>query len=61
LWEHLDTLALAQFRTADPDAAVESQRKALELLPPTEEHFQAQMRQRLEEYEQASGLSGQKP
>ena len=61
LWEYLDTLALAQHRTGDPGSAVESQRKALELLPATELRFKAQMQQRLADYEQASSRASLRP
>ena len=53
LWKYLDTLALAQYRTGDPGAAVASQREALELLPPTGAVFRAEMQDRLGQYERA--------
>ena len=52
-WNYLDTLALAQHRTGDTGNAIDTQRRALGLLPP-EYHLQRkEMEERLAEYEAA--------
>ncbi len=50
LWTYLDTLALAQHRTGDSTAAVETQKRAIALMP---EDASPEMAQRLAEYEAA--------
>ena len=58
LWDLLDTLALAQHKTGDTAAAVETQRRAVSIIP--DEHSQrADALQRLDEYEAA--LNGENP
>ncbi|MDX2132391.1 MAG: serine/threonine-protein kinase [Planctomycetota bacterium] len=51
LWSYLDTLALAQARTGANAEAATTQRRALELLPKSDEHYRAEMTARLHEYE----------
>jgi tetratricopeptide (TPR) repeat protein len=50
LWVYLDTLALAQHKTDDNTAAIETQRRALELMP---ENADDEIAERLAEYEAA--------
>jgi tetratricopeptide (TPR) repeat protein len=49
----LDTLALAYHRTGQTATAIETQRKALALLPERETHSRAEFEQRLAEFEAA--------
>ncbi len=51
LWGYLDTLALAQYRTGDTAAAVQTERRAISLMPPAQ--ADPEMPQRLAEYEAA--------
>ena len=46
LWNYLDTLALAQHRTGDSETAIETQKRAISLIP---EDADASVRTRLEE------------
>jgi tetratricopeptide (TPR) repeat protein len=56
LWGHLDTLALAQHRTGDTAAALDTQRRALELMP---EGADPEMAERLATYEAALAAKGE--
>ena len=53
----LDTLALAQFRTDEPEEAVQTQKRALQLLPPPEpgrrDDVREEMGTRLNEFQNA--------
>ena len=51
LWSYLDTLALAQHRSGDTGAAVQTQRRAISLIP--KENGDPDMPKRLAEYEAA--------
>jgi len=50
-WNYLDTLALAQHMTGDTAKAIETQKRALDLLPPEYHQQRKEMEQRLAEYE----------
>jgi tetratricopeptide (TPR) repeat protein len=52
-WNYLDTLAMAQHRTGDTAKAVETQRRALGLIPPEYHQQRKEMEERLAEYEAA--------
>jgi tetratricopeptide (TPR) repeat protein len=52
-WAYLDTLALAQHRTGDTAKAVETQKRALALIPPDYQKQRKEMEVRLTEYEVA--------
>ncbi len=52
-WNYLDTLALAQHRSGDTAKAIETQRRALGLIPPEYHQQRKEMEQRLAEYEAA--------
>jgi hypothetical protein len=52
LWQYLDTLALAQHQTGDTAAAVETQKRALSLMP-ADHAERAEMEKRLADYEAA--------
>lgn len=54
LWQYLDTLALAQFRTGAPASAAASQKEAISLVPKEGEGFREEMEGRLKQYEAAS-------
>lgn len=54
LWQYLDTLALAEFRSGAAAAAMQHQREAITLIPPQGERYRGEMEQRLREYEQAA-------
>lgn len=51
LWEYLDTLALARFRTGNAAGAIEAQREALALVPAQGEWAREEMEARLAEFE----------
>ncbi len=51
LWAYLDTLALAQHRTGDSETAIETQRRAIDLVP--EGQDTTQLEQTLAEYQTA--------
>lgn len=54
LWLYLDTLALAQHENGDAEAAVDSQREAIERMPDsTPREQQDEMHERLNEFKQA--------
>src|SRR5690606_6091944 len=53
LWEYLDTLALALFRTGSPAEAAAAQREAISLIPASGEAYRGEMEGRLGEYEAA--------
>ncbi|QDU83142.1 Serine/threonine-protein kinase PknD [Planctomycetes bacterium Pla163] len=55
LWIYLDTLGMAQHGSGDSAAAVETQRRVIELMPNTP--YAGEMRARLAEYEAAAGDS----
>ena len=55
LWQYLDTLALAQHMTGDSAAAVETQKRAISLMPSPD--ADPDMPKRLAEYEAALGAS----
>jgi eukaryotic-like serine/threonine-protein kinase len=55
LWQYLDTLALAQFRSGSPSLAAQHQREAISLVPPAGESYRGEMQDRLAEYEAAAG------
>jgi len=50
-WTYLDTLAMAQHRTGHPAKAIETQKRALSLIPPEYHQQRKEMEQRLAEYE----------
>ena len=52
-WKYLDTLALAQHRTGDTAKAIETQKRALGLIPPEYHQQRKEMEERLAEYEAA--------
>ncbi len=52
-WNYLDTLALAQHRTGDTAKAIETQRRALGLIPQEYHQQRKEMEERLAEYEAA--------
>ncbi len=52
-WNYLDTLALAQHRTGDTAKAIETQRRALGLIPPKYHQPRKEMQERLAEYDAA--------
>jgi hypothetical protein len=52
-WNFLDTLALAQHITGDTGKAIETQRRALGLIPPEYHQQRRQTEQKLAEYEAA--------
>ena len=52
-WNYLDTLALAQHMTGDTAKAIETQRRALGLIPPEYYQQRKEMEDRLAEYEAA--------
>jgi eukaryotic-like serine/threonine-protein kinase len=54
LWQYLDTLALAQFRTGSPATAAETQREAIALVPEEGKKYLGEMRERLEQYDAAA-------
>ncbi|MEK7730937.1 MAG: tetratricopeptide repeat protein, partial [Planctomycetota bacterium] len=56
-WNYLDTLALAQHRTGDTAKAIETQRRALGLIPPEYHQQRKEFEQRLAEYEAALATS----
>jgi tetratricopeptide (TPR) repeat protein len=56
-WNYLDTLAMAQHTTGDTANAIETQRRALDLLPPDYHLLRKEMEQRLGEYEAALATS----
>jgi len=56
-WNYLDTLALAQHRTGDTAKAIETQRRALELIPPEYHQQRKEMQESLAEYEAALATS----
>jgi eukaryotic-like serine/threonine-protein kinase len=58
LWQYLDTLALAQFRTGAPATAAESQREAISRLPAEGENYRGEMNERLKQYETAAKGGG---
>ncbi len=51
--DNLDTLAVAYFRTGDVDDAIETQRKAIELLP-SSDRDRGEWEDRLAEFEAAA-------
>ena len=55
-WNYLDTLALAQHMTGDTAIAIETQKRALGLLPSEYHQQRKEMEQRLAEYEAALNL-----
>ena len=61
-WRILDTLALAQYRTGDPSSAVETQTRAVELMPkaePARDELEARLKEFREALkEQAEGNIG---
>jgi tetratricopeptide (TPR) repeat protein len=59
LWQYLDTLALAQHRTGDTAAAVQTQRRAISLMP--DKNADPEMPKRLAEYQAALGSAGTPP
>ena len=52
-WNYLDTLALAQHRTGNTAKAIETQRRALGLIPPEYHQQRKELEERLAEYEAA--------
>ncbi len=52
-WNYLDTLAMAQHRTGDTAKAIETQKRALSLIPPDYLSQRKEMEERLAEYEAA--------
>ncbi len=52
-WNYLDTLALAQHRTGDTAKAIETQKRALSLIPPEYHQQRKELEERLAEYEAA--------
>ena len=58
-WNYLDTLALAQHRTGNTAKAIETQRRALGLIPPEYHQQRKEMEERLAVYEAA--LAENKP
>jgi hypothetical protein len=52
-WNYLDTLALAQHRTGDTTKAIETQNRALALLPPEYHRQRKEMDERLADYKAA--------
>ena len=52
-WNYLDTLAIAQHRTGDTAKAIETQRRALGLIPPEYHQQREEFEERLAEYEAA--------
>jgi tetratricopeptide (TPR) repeat protein/predicted Ser/Thr protein kinase len=56
-WTYLDTLALAQHRTGDTAKAIETQRRALGLIPPEYHQQRKELEERLAEYETALATS----
>jgi len=52
-WNYLDTLALAQHMTGDTAKAIETQRRALALIPPEYHQQRKKFEERLAEYEAA--------
>jgi tetratricopeptide (TPR) repeat protein len=52
-WKYLDTLALAQHQTGDTAKAIETQRRALGLLPPDYHQQRKEFEQSLAEYQAA--------
>jgi len=57
LWKYLDTLALAQHRTGDTAKAIETQKRALGLIPPEYHQQRKELEERLTEYETAFATS----
>ncbi|MHC5002065.1 MAG: hypothetical protein ACYTJ0_02985 [Planctomycetota bacterium] len=55
LWQYLDTLALAQYLTGDTAAAVETQQRAISLMPSPD--ADPEMPKRLAEFEAALAAS----
>jgi len=55
-WNYLDTLALAQHMTGDTAKAIETQKRALDLIPPEYHQQHKEQEQRLAEYEAALNL-----
>jgi tetratricopeptide (TPR) repeat protein len=56
-WKYLDTLALAQHMTGDTAKAIETQKRALGLIPPEYHQQRKEMEERLAEYE--AGLAAE--
>jgi len=50
-WNYLDTLALAQHMTGDTPKAIETQKRALALIPPEYHQQRKEMEERLAEHE----------
>jgi hypothetical protein len=54
LWQYLDTLALARFRSDLPEQAAADQAEAISLVPPAGEAYREEMQERLAQYQAAA-------